>query len=40
METGIDSILLKNLQYPYQHLKTYEESPQVKLKVISDEVSS
>jgi hypothetical protein len=36
METGIDSLLLKNLQYPYQHRKVYDESPQVKSKIISD----
>ena len=39
METGIDSLLMKNLQYPFQHRKVYEESAQIKSKVISDELT-
>lgn len=39
LETGIDSIMLKNLQYPFQHRKTYEREATVQARRISEELS-
>ena len=39
METGIDSLLLKGLQYPYSQRHQHEYSTQLKRKQISDKAS-
>ena len=39
LESGIDSIMLKNLQYPFQHRKTFEREATVKARHVSEEVS-
>ena len=39
LETGIDSIFMKNMQYPFFQRKQYEYTSQRKMKEIREEVS-